>query len=131
LTIRKLALLCLAAAGAMLLGACGGGGGTTTNTNCSPSGPNLSVAAKNITFDTTCLAAPANRPFTIAFHNEDGGTTHNFSIYTNSSATDALFQGKLLMGVATETYDVKPLPPGRYYFRCDVHPQMNGTFIVK
>jgi len=23
------------------------------------------------------------------------------------------------------------LPAGRYYFRCDVHPQMNGTFNVK
>ncbi len=129
--MRKLALLCLAAAGTLLLAACSGGGGTTTVTNCSPSGTNLSVTAKSFVFDTTCLAAPANRAFTIAFHNEDGATSHNVSIYTDSSARKPLFQGKIVVGVATERYDVKALPAGRYFFRCDVHPQMNGTFIVK
>jgi plastocyanin len=24
-------------------------------------------------------------------------------------------------------YDVPALDPGTYFFRCDVHPQMNGT----
>ena len=130
--MKKLVLLCLAL-GALLLAACGGGGGGTTSvvTNCSPSGPHLSVTAKNIQFDTTCLAAPAGLPFTIAFHNQDSGTTHNVAIYTDASVTKALFQGKLVAGVATETYDVPALPAGRYYFRCDVHPQMNGTFNVK
>ncbi|MDP9340702.1 MAG: cupredoxin domain-containing protein [Actinomycetota bacterium] len=127
----KLALLCVVAVGSLLLAACGGGSTRTTVTNCSPSGTKLSVTAKNIVFDTTCLAAPAGRPFTIAFHNEDGSTTHNMAIYTDSSADKALFQGKLVVGVATETYDVKALPAGRYFFRCDVHPQMNGTFNVK
>jgi plastocyanin len=130
--MRKLVLLCLAV-GALLLAACGGGAGGTTSvvTNCSPSGTHLSVTAKNIQFDTTCLAAPAGRPFTLAFHNEDGGTTHNVAIYTDPSVTKTLFQGKLVPGGATEAYDVPALPAGRYYFRCDVHPQMNGTFNVK
>jgi hypothetical protein len=121
----------ISAAAALLFAGCGGGGGTTAVTNCAPSGPKLSVTAHNIAFDTTCLAAPADQPFTIAFHNDDGSTEHDVAIYTDSSASTALFQGKLVTGVTTLTYDVKALPPGRYFFRCDVHPQMNGTFIVK
>jgi plastocyanin len=29
------------------------------------------------------------------------------------------------------TYSVNPLPAGTYYFHCDVHPGMNGTFKVQ
>ncbi len=111
------------AVAAVVLAACGGGGSKATVTNCRPSGPKLDVSAQNFQFDTTCLAAPANRPFTI--------TLHNVAIYTDSSVTTPLFQGKLIQGVGTGTYDVKALTPGRYFFRCDVHPQMNGTFNVK
>jgi plastocyanin len=133
--MRKLAVprlaLCLAA-GALLLSACGGGGGgSTAVTNCPPSGPHLSITAKNFAFDTSCLAVRSGSPFTITLHNDDSATAHDVSIYTDSSAQDALFQGKLVTGVATQAYDVKALPAGRYFFRCDVHPQMNGTFIVK
>jgi plastocyanin len=127
----RLATAAGATAAALLLAACGGGGGKTTVTNCAPSGSKLRVSAHNFEFDTTCLAAPANKPFTITLRNEDSGQTHNVAIYTDSSAADVLFQGKLIQGVATGTYDVKALPPGRYFFRCDVHPQMNGTFNVK
>ena len=42
-----------------------------------------------------------------------------------------LFKGDLLSGPATTTYKVDALPAGTYFFRCDVHPQMNGTFVVK
>jgi plastocyanin len=128
--MRKLALPCLAA-GALLLAACGGGGSATTVANCSPHGPNLTITAKNFAFDTTCLAASAGGAFTIQLHNDDSGQSHNVSIYTDSSASKALFQGKLVVGPAAMTYDVTALPAGRYFFRCDVHPQMNGAFIVK
>ena len=30
----------------------------------------------------------------------------------------------------TETLNVSGLPPGHYYFQCDVHPFMNGTLVV-
>ena len=96
----------------------------------SPIRPNV-IWAMNFQFDTTCLAAPVHGPFTITFHNDDGTTSHNVSIYTDSSAGQALYQGKIVVGTATVTYDVHALPAGRYFFRCDVHPQMNGTFIVR
>ena len=43
-----------------------------------------------------------------------------------------LFLGEVFPGPRTVTYDVKPLPKGSYFFRCDVHPtQMHGAFVVK
>ncbi len=100
--------------------------------DCAPKGAALSVMAQNTAFDTSCLAAPANRPFTIQFMNMDPGVPHNVSIYTDSSATQALFTGEVVTGPTTTTYHVGALEPGTYYFRCDVHPtQMTGTFVVK
>lgn len=99
---------------------------------CSPSGTALSLSAKNIHYSTACLAAPANKPFTITFHNEDSGVPHNVAIYSNSSASKVLFRGTIVTGVKTVTYQVPALPAGTYYFRCDVHPTaMHGTFVVK
>jgi plastocyanin len=53
------------------------------------------------------------------------------AIYTDESATTSLFTGELVTGPKTITYKVPALPAGNYYFRCDVHPQMFGTFVVK
>jgi plastocyanin/uncharacterized membrane protein len=73
------------------------------------------------------LQLAANEPVALAFDNEDGGVQHNVAIYTDSSAEESLFVGDLIAGPDTVTYDVPPLDPGTYFFRCDVHPQMNGT----
>ena len=98
---------------------------------CSPAGTSLTVSAQNTAFDTRCLAAPANTAFTIAFTNKDA-LPHNVAIYTNASASTALFKGSLLNAPGSVTYDVKALPAGTYVFRCDVHPaQMTGVFVVK
>ena len=98
---------------------------------CSRSGSTVDVIAKNISFDSKCLAAPAGKPFKIDFRNDDGGTPHNFSIYTDQSAAQSLFSGDIITGPDSTTYKVSPLQPGTYFFRCDVHPtQMNGTFIA-
>ena len=40
----------------------------------------LDVVAKNIAFDQTTLTAPADRPFTIHFDNQDAGTPHDVDI---------------------------------------------------
>jgi plastocyanin len=106
----------------------GTGGGTAA---CAPSGRDLAISAMNSAFDTGCLAAPAGKPFTIAFDNMDPGIPHNVSIYTDSSATTALFTGEMVTGPDTVTYEVGALEPGTYFFRCDVHPTtMTGTFVV-
>lgn len=100
--------------------------------SCTPSGTALTVTAKDIHYSTGCLAAPAGKPFTITFRNQDSGVPHNVAIYTSSSATKVLFRGQIAAGVTTVTYHVPALPAGTYYFRCDVHPTaMHGTFVVK
>jgi uncharacterized membrane protein/plastocyanin len=73
------------------------------------------------------LTAPSGEPFALAFSNEDDGVQHNVAIYRDDSATESLFVGDLVDGPTTVAYDAPALEPGGYYFRCDIHPQMNGT----
>ena len=115
---------------AWLLAQGGGGGGVAPA--CEPKGTALSVTSLNIVFDTGCLAAPADTPFTIAFDNQDPGIPHNVSIATSADWADVLFTGELVTGVVKVTYEVPALPAGTYVFRCDVHPtSMIGQFIVQ
>jgi len=109
-------------------------GGGPPAASCSPSGTQLQITAQNITFDKSCLAAPADTAFTIAFDNKDAGTPHNIHIFaadpTKDPAAKSLFSGDLVTGPDTATYQVDALPAGTYFFHCDVHPtQMTGTFV--
>jgi uncharacterized membrane protein/plastocyanin len=76
------------------------------------------------------LTAPAGEPFGLAFANEDDGVQHNVAIYRDDSVEESLFVGDLIQGPETVTYDVPALDASGYYFRCDVHPQMDGTLEV-
>jgi plastocyanin len=92
----------------------------------------VTVSAQNSAFSERCLAAPAHEPFTIELKNMDPGVPHKLSIFTDASASKALFVGDLVNGPGTSTYHVTALEPGTYFFWCDVHPaQMTGTFVVK
>ena len=99
---------------------------------CQPEGTELAISAQNLTFDTDCLAAPAGDAFSIEFTNNDAGIPHNVTIYSDSSATTRLGGSEgiadTITGPATTTYQVEPLDPGVFYFRCDVHPTMEGEF---
>jgi plastocyanin len=102
-----------------------------SSTSVAPQGA-VQISAHNIAFATKSLAAPAGKAFTLAFDNADPGVPHNVSIYTDSSAAQALFKGTVVTGPKTIDYQVKALPAGSYFFRCDVHPTlMTGTLVVK
>lgn len=73
------------------------------------------------------LEARAGEAFDLAFVNGDDGVQHNVAIYRDDSVQESLFIGDLVEGPTTVTYDVPSLGAGVYYFRCDVHPQMDGT----
>jgi plastocyanin len=99
---------------------------------CSPSGTSLSITAKDIQFDKSCLAAPAGQAFTIKFDNNDA-LAHNVNIQVSHTSTEAFFSGEQITGPNKSiTYQVKALAAGTYHFHCIVHPdQMNGSFVVK
>jgi len=97
--------------------------------NCSPNGTALKITAFDQKFDKNCLAAPANAAFTIEFSNLDRGIPHNVAIYEDESAQKNFFKGELVDGPGKQTYSVPGLPAGTWFFRCDPHPEMNGTFI--
>jgi plastocyanin len=97
---------------------------------CSPNGTKLSITSFDSKFDKKCLAAPANQAFTIDFTNLDRGIPHNVSIYQDQTASKAFFKGELIDGPGKTTYSVQGLSAGTYFFRCDPHPDMNGTFIA-
>lgn len=101
----------------------------------SASGPSagdvVRIAANNIAFDQAALTAPAGRPFSIVFENQEP-VPHNVAIYTDASAGQALFVGEIFAGPAERTYAVPALPAGSYFYRCDVHPaQMTGTLVAQ
>jgi cytochrome c oxidase subunit II len=98
---------------------------------CAPNGSTLNLVAHNIQWNAYCLAVPANTPFTVNITNEDNGIEHNFSIYDSFFQKRNFFKAPKITGPASETEQVSGLPPGRYYFQCDVHgPAMSGAFIV-
>jgi plastocyanin len=89
----------------------------------------LTIAAKGLAFSTSTLSAPADAPFQIAFDNQESAP-HNVAIYRDSSATEKVFGSDPFSGPAVVRYDVPPLAPGTYFFRCDVHPDMSGQLTV-
>jgi cytochrome c oxidase subunit 2 len=99
--------------------------------NCPPTGDTLKVVAKNISWNTNCLAVKPGRPVSLTVTNNDGGIDHNFAIYDSFTQNKKFFQTGRFAGVATRSFQVTALPPGKYYFQCDVHgPTMSGVFIV-
>jgi len=106
---------------------------------CAPAGTQLKIdAIPSLKFDTDCLAAPANQPFTIDFTNKDDpGIPHNVDIYSKDPAQGGEHLGgangidDTITAPDETTYQVDALPAGNYYFHCDVHTGMNGDFVVK
>jgi LPXTG-motif cell wall-anchored protein len=97
---------------------------------CSPAGTSLALTADGHKFDKDCLAVPAGQSFTIQFDNKDSDR-HNVAILPSHTATTTLFEGDIVQGPKSLTYNVPALKPGTYHFHCEVHPNlMNGAFIV-
>ena len=113
----------------LALSACGGGGGGSAVTTCSPSVQTLHVSAQNFAFDKSCYAVRAGKPFTIDFDNKDTAP-HNFAIYADSTASKAVLKPPTITS-STTVYRGTALHSGTYYFQCDVHTSMHGTFIVE
>ena len=120
---------CLAAALACLAlvavaTACSSGGAPASVGSIDPNA--VRISANSLQFSTATLTAPAAKPFQIAFENKESAA-HNVAIYSDSGYGTALFRQDPVTGPKTVVYEVPALAAGTYYFRCDVHPAMNGT----
>jgi cytochrome c oxidase subunit 2 len=95
-------------------------------------GNQLQVTAKDISWDTSCLAVTAGQPISLTVTNDDAGIEHNFAVWNGPDRKDQFFATGKFEGVATNAYDLSALPAGTYYFQCNVHgPAMSGVFIVR
>jgi alcohol dehydrogenase (cytochrome c) len=106
-----------------------------TNTTTTTTGKTATVmlSAQNIKFNMSTITVPAGATVTVKFDNMDSGVPHNFAVYQSSAATQSIFKGQMITGPATTTYTfTAPTTPGKYFFRCDVHPTiMFGDFVVQ
>lgn len=88
------------------------------------------ISAADSLFDKDCLAAPAGRPFNVAFNNTDG-FGHSFAVYEKAGGNQ-LFRGEIFNGPRTLSNEIGALEAGTYHFQCDVHPfVMQGTLKVQ
>ena len=88
----------------------------------------LQIAARDIKFDRTELALPANQPTSLLFDNQEGAP-HNVEI--KDAAGARIFTGEIFTGPAQRTYQIPALTAGTYSFICTVHPDMKGTATVQ
>jgi hypothetical protein len=104
----------------------------TPSTSVSGQAIKVNLIAQNTAFNMASIVVPANARVTINFNNMDSGVAHNFSVYTDPSASTTIFKGDPVTGPATTTYTfTSPPTPDTYFYRCDIHPQqMFGTFVV-
>lgn len=128
-TMFGLLIGCVALAGCSSKGGDTNAGGGSTAT-CSASGDTISLTSKDTAFDKNCLAAKADTAFTVELQNKDD-FPHDLSILDKAGGTRKFDgQSQLANANAKVSYSVPAQPAGTYYFQCDIHPNMNGKFIV-
>ena len=102
------------------------------NVSCPVGPPAFQLVAQNTAWNTGCIGVPAGQPLTVTVINKDAGIDHTFGLFDSSKMKVKHFLSPPVGGPSTATFQLKPLPPGRYYFECTIHgPSMSGTLIVK
>jgi plastocyanin len=132
--LRRGALLTLTLVLASVLAACGGGsddnggggGGTATVENGA-----VEITSVEMEFDVSTIEAPAGEAFTITLVNNADTQPHNITVYTEEGGDVIGEVGATAEAGQTVTTEVEALEPGTYYFRCDIHPEMEGTIVVE
>jgi plastocyanin len=129
LSARVAVVLLVIAVCAVAVG-CGGGSGQGADATPAAPSTELHLSVKDLKFNTKTLVAVANSDARVSFSN-DSSLPHNFSVYTDKGAKTKIFQGDVVSERKSTTYAFTAPGPGIYFFRCDVHPDMNGTFLVQ
>jgi plastocyanin len=90
----------------------------------------VELSAADLEFSTDELTLPADTETTITLDNQDT-FPHNLSIYENDTLNEDFFVGSNVEAGATIDYEIPSLATGAYYFRCDLHPSMEGRVTVE
>ena len=109
--------------------ACSSGATGSTSAGPTAEANSPTITAIGLKFDRTELDVPAGRPFTLVFDNRDTAP-HNLAIYRDAGATTVLFRGEVFSGPGSHVYAVPVLPAGTWFFRCDVHTDMQGQVVA-
>jgi plastocyanin len=91
----------------------------------------IAISADQLKFSAPCMAAPAGKPFTVRFTNNET-QPHDVAIYDGRDKKTKYLEGEVFSGPGvTKDYPVAPLPAGDYYFDCVIHAEMNGALYVR
>ncbi|HVE75483.1 MAG TPA: cupredoxin domain-containing protein [Actinomycetota bacterium] len=90
----------------------------------------VEVSAKDSKFDKSELRFTADKETELELNNLDATQPHNVSIYETAESTTPLFEEQSFVGPKKVKWKVPALKAGNYYFKCDVHPNMNGQVVV-
>jgi plastocyanin len=119
---------------AAVLAACSGTSAAPATGNpgapSAPAGDTVTITATDLEFGQTEVTVPANTAFDLVFDNQEGAP-HNVAIYTDSSASTKVSVGDIFSGPAQKAQSVPALAAGTYFFRCDVHPDMQGSIVAE
>lgn len=96
-----------------------------TSLSVDPAAADVTLVSRNLAFDRETITIPAGSAWSLQLVNTDAAP-HNVAIYTDETAGESLFVGELISST-TVVYQVPALEPGTYFFRCDLHPEMNGN----
>jgi plastocyanin len=95
--------------------------------------PANTLVAKGVAFDQSSITLEG-KSVSFTLDNQDS-LAHNLAFYKSSTdgptKTNPLFTGEEVAAGSSKTYDIDLPPPGKYYFQCDIHPNMNGDLTVK
>ena len=128
--MRSIAITLSGLALAAVLAACGSANAVDPSASAAPVDPNaVHVQAMGMDFATKEVDATAGKAFTIAFDNSAGAAPHNVDIVDASGKS--VFQGSIVDAGDSASYSVPALAAGIFGFRCDLHPDMKGTVVVK
>jgi plastocyanin len=120
--MQRLFLSLALAALAIVSAACSSGSASPTPPASIPADA-ITVVAKDLAFQPTEVAAPADQPFTLVLDNQED-VPHNIAIKDSTGAV--VFKGEII-NKGQEVNSVPALAAGSYPFLCEVHPDMTGT----
>ena len=92
-----------------------------------PAAGTVRIVAKDAAFGAASGTATAGTAFDIDFVNQDG-FPHNVELVDGSGQKQ--FSGDTISN-SEVTYHVPALAAGTYHIRCVVHPDMDGSLIIK